>query len=328
MTIKFNNVYIKDTSTVAGLVEKRNPLKNYFDKTYDNYYMDDSIEYSEVKMQKDAIDILLKKTNLKKDDIDLFLGGDLQNQITASTHAHDNYNASFLGLYTACATSIEEILVAATFIDAKKINNALCITSSHNLAQEKQFRNPIEYGALKPITSTFTSTGAAAIILTNEKKDIKVTSGTIGKIYNSNIKDVNNMGAIMAIAAAETINEHLTNTKTKIDDYDLILTGDLGVVGSQILKDYYLEKYNDVLSNHNDCGIILYDIKKEKEVASGGSGPVCSALVNYSYIYKKLLKKEYKKVLLVATGALFNSTYVYQKKPILSIANAATLEVT
>lgn len=327
MTIKFNNVYINNTSTTAGLVEKRNPLKNYFDKTYNDYYMDkNSIEYSEVVMQKEALDILLKKEKLTKEKIDLFLGGDLQNQIAASCYTFDNFNAPFLGLYNACATSVEEQIIASTFIDNNKINNAICITSSHNLAQEKQFRNPIEYGALKPITATFTSTGAAAILLSNQKTNIKIDSATIGKIYNSQINDVNNMGAVMAIAAAETIHDHLEKTNTNIEDYDVILTGDLGITGSKILKDYYKEKYKKDLKNHNDCGVILYDITKEKEVTSGGSGPVCSALVNYSYVYKKLLNKEYKKVLLVATGALFNPTFVYQKYKILSIAHAVCWE--
>ena len=328
MTIDFKNVYVKNTATVAGPIEKRNPLKNYFDKTYNDYYMDKtSVEYSETKMQKDVIDILLKKENLTKDNIDLFIGGDLHNQIAASTYTFDDYNASFLGLYTACATSAEELIVASSFLDSKKANNILCTTSSHNLVSEKQFRNPIEYGALKPSTSTFTATGAATILLTNQKTNIKLTSGTIGRIFNPDISDPNNMGSIMALAAAETIYEHLKSTNTKISDYDAILTGDLGVTGSNILKDYYNEKYNEKLSNHKDCGVLLYDIKNETEVTNGGSGPVCSALVIYSYIYNKLIKKEYKKVLLVATGALFNPTFVYQKNPILSIANAVSLEV-
>lgn len=327
MTLHFDNVYVNNTSTVAGLVEARNPLGKYFDKTYEDYYMDKkSIEYSEVVMQKDALSIILEKEKLKKEDIDLFVGGDLQNQITASCYLFDDYKAPFLGLYSACSTSVEELIVASSFIDSKKIKNAICTTSSHNLAQEKQFRNPIEYGALKPSTFTFTATGAASILLSCEKSNVKLTAGTIGKVCNAEICDVNNMGAVMAMAAANTIHDYLEDTKTDISSYDAILTGDLGLVGSNILRDYYYDKYKVKLSNHKDCGVLLYDTEKEEEVTSGGSGPVCSALVNYSYIYKKLLNKEYKKVLLVATGALFNPNYVYQKRSILSIAHLVCLE--
>ena len=328
MTIKFNNVYIKNTALVAGKKEAEGPLNKYFDKTYDDYYIDgNSLEKSEVKMQKDAINILLDKEKIKSDDIDLIIGGDLSNQIATSSYAIRDYKVPFLGVFNACATSMEEIIIAGSLIDAKKIENAMCITSSHNLTAEKQFRNPIEYGAPKPLTATTTSTGAAAILLTNKKTDIKITYATIGKIVDLKINDVNNMGAAMAPAAADTIYRHLTNRKESISDYDLILTGDLGKYGSQILKDYMKEEYKISLNkNYNDCGVILYDMKKDKEITAGGSGPVCSCLVNYGYIYHMMLKNNLKKVLLVTTGALFSPTYIYQKETIPSIAHAVCIE--
>ena len=196
------------------------------------------------------------------------------------------------------------------------------------MSSEKQFRNPTEYGAPKPKTSTFTSTGGASVLLSNTKSKIKVESATIGKISDMGITDPFNMGAVMAPAAADTIYQHLKDTNRTPDYYDLILTGDLGMYGKEILIDYMHQEYNlDISNNYDDCGTMLYDLKEQKEVMSGGSGPVCSALVNYSYIFKKIEKGELKKVLFVATGALFSPTLVYQKQNILSTAHAVSLEM-
>ena len=173
MTLNFKNVYVNNTATVAGPLEKAGPLGKFFDKCYDDYYMDEkSLEKSEVILQKDSIDLLLKKVGLKKENIDVLLGGDLQNQITASSYAASDYNIPFLGLFSACATSMESIILASCLVDSNKVKNAICVTSSHNLAAEKQFRNPIEYGAPKPKTATFTATGAASIFLSNIKSNM------------------------------------------------------------------------------------------------------------------------------------------------------------
>lgn len=329
MTLKFDNVYVGDTSTVAGKIEIVGPLVKYFDKKYDDYYINSkSLEMSEVNLQKDSIDILLKKIGLKSSDIDLIIGGDLLNQITATSYGVSKYNIPFLGLYSACATSMESIIIASNMIDSKKCNNAICVTSSHNLTSEKQFRNPIEYGAPKPKTATFTSTGGASIFLTNQKTNIKVNSGTIGKIVDLEQTDPNNMGAVMAPAAADTIYNHLQNNNETVDDYDLILTGDLGIYGKEILKDYMKEVYKISLGkNYNDCGVMLYDLEKQNEITAGGSGPVCSALVNYGYIYQMMKIKKYKKVLFVTTGALFSPLFLYEKENILGIAHAVSMEV-
>ncbi len=330
MTFKFNNVYVENTATVTNLYEANGPLKKYFDKKYDDLYCGEkSIEKAEVRMLKDSIQILLKKTSLGKDDIDLVLAGDLTNQITSSTYASSFMNTPFLGLYNACATSMEAVIIGSSLIDGKKINNCICSTSSHNMTSEKQFRNPTEYGGPKPRTATFTATGGASIMLTNKKSDVRVECATIGRIVDFAQTDPNHMGAVMAPAAADTLVTHLQDTKRSIDDYDLILTGDLGFFGKQILTDYLKSEYNIVLNkkNYNDCGVMLYDLKRQKEVLAGGSGPVCSALVNYSYIYDMLKNKKLKRVLLITTGALFSPTSVFQKENILSIAHAVSLEV-
>lgn len=328
MTEKLNNVYIEDTALVAGPLEKEGPLKEYFDKTYDDYNLDESLELSEVKMNKDVLDIILKKTGKEEKDIDFIVSGDLSNQLCATSYALKDLNRPYLGVFSACATSMESIIIASRFIDKEKEEKrAICLTSSHNLTSEKQFRNPTEYGYTKPKTATFTSTGAGAVLLTNQKNKIKVTNYTIGTIKDLNQKDSNNMGAVMAPAAADTIFKHLTNLKITPDYYDLILTGDLGKYGKEILKDYMNQNYNIKLENYNDCGAMLYDMDKQKEITAGGSGPVCSALVNYGYIYSMLKEKNIKKVLLVTTGALFSPTFLFQKQNILSIAHAVSLEV-
>ena len=328
MTFKYNNVYVKDTSTVVGPYEKDGPLEKYFDKCYkDLYFGTKSWEKAEQKLVEESTSIILKKNKLKKEDIDLVIGGDLLNQITATSYGTNGIGKSFLGVYNACATSVEEIIIASSLIDSKRIKDALCITSSHNMTSEKQFRNPTEYGAPKPKTATFTATGAAALLLSEEKSKIKVESSTIGKIIDYDQKDVNNMGAVMAGAAAYTINKHLKDMKREPDYYDLILTGDLGIYGKQILIEYLKEEYKiDISKNYNDCGVMLYDLNRQEECLAGGSGPVCSALVNYSFIINKLKNKEFTKVLLVATGAMFSPTFVFQGQNILSIAHAVSLE--
>ena len=327
MTEKLNNVYVEETSLVAGPLEKEGSHNKFFDKTYNDYNLDKSFELSEVKMNKDVLDILKQKTNIENKDIDLVVGGDLLNQLCATSYAIKDLNRPYLGVFSACATSVESMIIASKFIDKEKeVKRAICLTSSHNLAEEKQFRNPTEYGYTKPKTATFTSTGAAAILLTNKKTNVKVTNYTIGTIQDLNQKDPNNMGAVMAPAAADTIYKHLTNLKITPKYYDLILTGDLGIYGKEILKEYMEKEYNLTLNNYDDCGAMLYDMKKQKEITAGGSGPVCSCLVNYGYIYNMLKQKKLKRVLLVTTGALFSPTFTFQKQNILSIAHAISLE--
>ncbi|MBQ8681547.1 MAG: stage V sporulation protein AD [Bacilli bacterium] len=329
MTITYKNVYINNASTIAGIYEANGPLKEYFDKTYtkDLYFGETSWEHAEIKLLKDSIDLLLKKTKFKETDINLLISGDLQNQIASSDYMAREYNIPFLGIYNACATSSEGLIIASTFIDSKKVNNCIVSTVSHNTSAEKQYRNPVEYGTPKPETATFTVTGAASILLTNEKTNIRIESATIGKTIDKGTKDVNHMGAVMAPAAADTIYRHLTDMNRNPDYYDLILTGDLGKYGKNILINYMKEVYNlDISSNYDDCGTIIYDTDKQP-VLAGGSGPACSALVNYSYILTKMHEKKLKKVLIVPTGALFSPTMYFQKESLPAIAHAVSLEV-
>lgn len=329
MTTKYKNVYIEDTYTICGNYENDGPLSKYFDKKYekDLYFGEKSWEKAEVHLLKEACSNLLKKNKLKEKDIDLLISGDLQNQIAASDYMARDFDIPFLGIFEACSTSSEGLIIGSNFIEGLDYKKVLVTTSSHNMTAEKQFRNPTEYGTPKPKTATFTATGAVSVLLSNRKSKVKIESSTIGKVVDMGITDVNNMGAVMAPAAGDVIYNHLKDTKREVSYYDLILTGDLGIYGKNILKDYMMTKYNIELSdNYNDCGVMLYDLDKQP-VLAGGSGPVCSALVNFGYIYKEMLKGKYKKVLIVPTGAIFSPTFTFQKESIPAIANCVSLEV-
>ena len=328
MTFKYGNVYVNNYSTIAGPYEKKGPLGKRFDKVIDDFYFNEkSFEMAEARLMEESVEILLKKSRKKASDVDLIISGDLLNQLTASSYGLRKFKIPHLGIYSACSTSTEGILIASNFIDSMRIKNAIVSVSSHNLASEKQFRNPIEYGAPRPKTATFTTTGGSSILLSSNKSKIRVESATVGKICDMGVTDANNMGAVMAIAAGNTIKEHLKDTKRDINYYDLIITGDLGVYGKEILKDYMIDEYGIELSNnYEDSGTMIFDLNKQKDALAGGSGPACSPLVNYSYIFPLIEKGILKHVLIVATGALFSSTFVFQKNSIPSISHAISLE--
>lgn len=327
MTFNYKNVYINETGTVAGPYEKKGPFNTYYDKTYEDFYMGKPTwEQAESKLIEDSVDILLSKLGKTKFDVDIHISGDLLNQIVASNYAATSLGIPFLGVYSACATSMEGIIIGSNMVESGTVKNCICSASSHNNAAEKQFRYPVEYGGPKPKTTTFTATGAASCYLTYNKSGIKVDSGTVGTVKDMGITDVYHMGAVMAPAAADTIYQHLMDTKREIGYYDLILTGDLGIYGKEILKEYMQIEYNMNLKNYEDSACLIYN-PDNKEHYAGGSGPSCLPLVSYSYIFDKMRKGEYKRVLLVATGALMSPTMVNQKLSIPSIAHAVSLEV-
>lgn len=328
MTFQFRNVYLNEVATVVGPYEKKGPLGKYFNRCYTDLYCGAKTwEQAEAKLLNESMKLAIENNHLKKEDIDLIISGDLLNQVSSSCYAVNDLGRPFFGVYSACSTNVEAIIMGASLISSKFISKCMCSVSSHNMSSEKQFRNPTEYGAPKPKTATFTSTGGASAILSNTKSSIKVESGTIGKVVDLAQTNPLDMGAVMAGAAADTINTHLKDTGRDASYYDLIVTGDLGLYGKEILKDFMMSEYHvDLGKNYNDCGVILYDLKKQKEILAGGSGPVCSALVLYTYIINEMKKKKLKRVLMVATGALFNPNFVFQKENILSIAHAVSLE--
>ena len=327
MTFKYDNVFINSSSTTAGKYEANGPFGSLFDKTYNDFYIGcNNWESAEEKMNMDSLQILFKKINKKNTDIDLFISGSLLNQIIPSNYIASKLKIPYLGIYSACATSVEGLIIASNFIESKQIKNSIVTTSSHNNAAEKQFRYPVEYGGVKPKTTTFTTTGSASIYLSNVKSNIKVESSTIGRVIDMGVTDVFNMGAVMAPSCADTIYRHLIDTKRDVNYYDLILSGDLGIYGKDILKDYMNKEYGINLTNYDDSASMIFDIKKQ-DVYAGGSGPVCLPLVTYTYIFDLMKKKKLKKVLLVATGSLHSVQSVNEKMTIPAIAHAISLEV-
>lgn len=326
-SIIFNNVYIIGSSTVAGLIEKQGPLGMYFDITYDDLYCGcKTFEQAEQKMLKEAIEVVFRKTKVRDKEIDIMFGGDLLNQITSSTYVSRDYCIPLVGTFGACSSSMLTLALASSYVEAGFAKKAMAFTSSHNATAERQFRYPLEYGIQKPETTTYTATGAGAIIVGKDKSDIKVTSATIGEVTDYEFNDPNNMGVAMAPAAYKTLKQHFKDLNREPNYYDLILTGDLSAYGKRIILELF-KKENIELSNYNDCGLLLYDREKQN-VFAGGSGCACCALTTYGYILDKMRKKELKKVLIVATGALLSPTMIQQKESIPCIAHAISLEVS
>ncbi len=316
VSFKYKDVYINEFYSVAGIYENNGILKNVNRYLNDFYDKEKTIEDCEIKMQKEVLNNLVNKKT------ELIVGGDLMNQMTATNSSVSNNDISFLGVYSACATFSESIISLANLIQSKGVKEGICITSSHNLSSEKQFRFPIEYGAQKPSYSTFTCTGSVGAILSRYPSNIKVIASTLGSVVDMGIKDANNMGAVMTPAALKTLIEHLDYTNTTVKDYDLILTGDLGKYGEELFKALLKKEYGINIKNYFDAGAMIY--KEEQEKFSGGSGPVCLPLVLFNYV---LQYKKYKKILVIATGSLHSPMLVNQKHSIPSIAHLVSLEV-
>ncbi len=321
-SMKFKEVYIKGTGNVVGVKEGKSPLKDYFDVLLDDdYFGEKSWEKAESKMLKVAIETALKKSGLKPDDIDFAFSGDLLNQCIGSHYAMRDIKIPFLGLYGACSTMVESMLIGSVTIDGGFAKNVTCSTSSHFCSAEKQFRFPLDYGGQRPPSSQWTVTGSGSAVLTSEKTEIKIESATAGKIVDLGISDLNNMGAAMAPAAYDTIKRHFEDLGVGIDYYDRIYTGDLGIIGSDILLDMLNQSGIDAYQKHRDCGKLIYDTKTN-DVHSGGSGCGCIASVFTGKVYKDLLDGKIKRVLVVGTGALMNSSIVGQGETIPVIAHA------
>jgi len=310
----FKDIYINDWFSIVGPIEGKSNLKKYNLVMDDYYYGEKTFEKAEVKMQNVVLNYLLKSHKP-----DLIIGSDLMNQMVITNLSLKDRNIPYIGLYSACASSVGGIINLASLIDNKKIKEGLYITSSHNLNAEKQFRFPVEYGAPKPKRCTFTATGSIGITISKKESRVKVLNGTTGCVVDSYVKDVFNIGAVMAPSAVDTFLRHLEATKTKPDDYDLILTGDLGDVGAKIFTEL-LNKKSIKLKNYIDAGTLIY----HNEEYSGASGPVVLPLVFFNNI---VYNKKYKKILLLATGSLHSPVLVNQKNTIPAITHALTIEV-
>jgi len=317
---------IKGVSLV-GNKEGEGPLKAYFDFIEkDDKMGEKSFEKAERKMLVKTLTECIKKSGVERKDIDLYVGGDLMNQLVSSNYAASEIEIPFLGLYNACATMAESYIIGSTFLEARGAKNVLCATGSHFSTAERQYRYPLEFGNQRQSYAQWTVTGmGASLISTNHKSHVKITRYCIGKVTDFGISDIANMGAAMAPAAMETLVAFFEDTKTTEKDYDLIATGDLGKLGSDILKDLMLQKGYDLDTHYIDCGHMIYSI--DQDTLQGGSGAGCSASVFNSYILQKLEEKKFKKVLLISTGALMSTTTNQQGDTIPCIAHLVMMEV-
>lgn len=314
------------TTSVVGPKEGDGPLKDYFDIILeDDLNGQESYEKAESSMMYKAVKETIRKGNIKDKDINYFVAGDLLNQTAASTFAARDIDIPFLGLYGACSTMSESLSVAAMLIDGGFADYVVAATSSHFSSAERQFRFPLEMGNQRPPTSQWTVTGSGAMLLAKEGDFPYATYVTIGKIKDYGQSDPNDMGSAMAPAAVDTIKQHLIDTGRKPEDYDLIVTGDLGKLGKKITIELLKEYEYDISKNYIDCGDEIFD-KERQRVNCGGSGCGCSAVVSCGYIYKNLLKGNLKKVLIVSTGALMSTTTSLQGESIPGIAHAVAIE--
>ena len=325
-TIKFTlPPKIIGSYSIVGPKEGLSPFATYFDYILKNdSFNEKSYEIAERKMLEQAITGATDKANLLATDIDILLSGDLLNQIISASFSARQLQTSFIGMFGACSTMTESLAVGACLIDGECANTVACATCSHFSTAERQFRFPLELGNQRPPTAQWTVTGAGCSILSREGKGHNITHATFGKVIDYGINDMNNMGGAMAPAAADTLKNLFNDTKTTPQDYDLIVTGDLGKLGSEILIDLLEKEGFKLSSNYCDCGQMIFS--NTQKAFMGGSGCGCSASIISSYIMSKLDSKEYKKVILMSTGALLSTTSTQQGETIPGIAHAVVVE--
>ncbi len=311
---------------VVGKKEGQGPLAKYFDYvSSDDYFGQKSWEKAERSMQEQALANALEHAGKSDEDLDFLLAGDLLNQCISSAFAARAQKIPFLGLYGACSTMGESLLLAAMLVDAGFGSLAAAVTSSHFCTAERQYRAPLEYGGQRPPTAQWTVTGSGCVILSSHGSGPKITHATVGKIVDKGICDANNMGAAMAPAAYDTIRTHFQDTGRSPKDYDLIVTGDLGKLGHEIVSDFFA-KDGIKMSNYADCGLLIYDLKKQ-DVHCGGSGCGCAATVLTGYLLPLMEQGKYKRILFCPTGALLSPTSTQQGESIPSICHAVSIEM-
>lgn len=321
-----NSPMVISSSSVAGPKECSGIIGSYVDIALDDdMFGETTFEKAECKMLSTVIDGTIKNANLNREQVDVLFSGDLLNQIISASFAARDFNIPFLGVYSACSTMSESIFLAAAMVNAGYCQTAVAATGSHFASAERQYRYPLEQGTTRPPQSQWTVTGAGACLISGSGEGVKVVNGTMGKVVDFGVTDVNNMGAAMAPACADTLITHFRDTDTEPDDYDLILSGDLGALGSRILKDLCWEKGFDVSQKHVDCGEIIYKVIEDE--FQGGSGAGCSAVVLNSYVLARMRQFKFRRVLFAATGALLSTVSSGQGESIPCISHAVQLEI-
>lgn len=325
-TIFFENTpRIIGTGTIAGPKECAGVVGKFVDTALaDDRFGESTYEKAECKMLSFAISQAIKNAGLTETDVDMLIAGDLLNQIISASFAARDFSFPFLGVYGACSTMAESMAIASAFVNAGYYKRIVTATGSHFSSAERQYRYPLELGNTRPPQSQWTVTGAGGCVIADSGSNIAITSATFGKVVDFGITDVNNMGSAMAPACAHTVLAHLRNTGRSADYYDLIVTGDLGALGSRIVKDLLWEKGIDIQNNHVDCGEIVYNVIEDE--FQGGSGAGCSAVVFHSYLMDKIRKGNLNRVLFVATGALLSTVSSGQGESIPCIAHAVAIE--
>lgn len=327
-TVKFDAPpTIVQTASIVGPKEADGPLASYFDNCLeDEFWGENSWEKAESKIIKETVNTVVSKSGLPSDKIDYCFAGDLLNQCISSSFGLRELNIPFFGIFGACSTFVEALMLGAIFTESGAGENVICAASSHFCSAEKQFRFPLELGNQRPQSAQWTVTGSGAAIVSKNGTGPYITHITPGKIVDMGIKDANNMGAAMAGAAEDTLVSHFKDTGRKPSYYDAIFTGDLGHIGKDILIDLASSKGYNIRANYNDCGVLMFD-KEKQDTHSGGSGCGCIATVFSGYVYQMLQEQKYKKVLMIATGALMNSTSSQQGESIPGIAHAISIEI-
>lgn len=321
--IKINKpVYIAGTAAIVGKREHEGPLGADFDMHDDSEKFGmDTWEKAESEMQRRALTLALANAGMGGKSPDAVFAGDLMNQCTSSAYGLMDFQAPYFGLYGACSTFAESLMLSALMVNAEYFNACAAVTSSHFCTAERQFRFPLEYGGQRTPTAQRTATASgAAVVSSDSASDIKISEVLPGRIIDKGITDINNMGAAMAPAAIDTLTRYFSDTGSSPDDFDMILTGDLGREGHGIVCDIMLSEGKDLRSVYNDCGLLLYNIESQ-DMHAGGSGCGCSAAVIAGHIMKRMRAGELHNVLYLATGALMSPGSVFQGLSIPAIAH-------
>ena len=325
-------VYILNSASVVGTKEGQGPLGLLFDKVgRDDMFGCKTWEEAESALQKEAVGLALEKAGLRPEDISYIFAGDLLGQSMATSFGISSYQIPLLGVYGACSTCGESLALGAMSIAGGFADKVACVTSSHFASAEKEFRFPLDYGSQRPLSATWTVTGSGAFVLTDEpegggrKARAQISAMTVGKVVDYGLKDSMNMGACMAPAAASTLEQHFTDFAGQPEEYDKIITGDLGKVGQRVLIDLLRKQGYDISEQHMDCGLEIYDAASQ-DTHAGGSGCGCSAVTLSAYILKQLEEGNWKKVLFMPTGALLSKTSFNEGMSVPGIAHAVVVE--
>lgn len=321
-TAKIDNAHIVSLGAIVGEKEGKGPLAEHFDIVLpDNEWNEKTWEKTESKMQREAVKLAAKKREIELSCIDRIYGGDLLNQCISAGFGLRELDIPFYGIYGACSTMIEGLSLAAQTVDGGFCDMAAAVTSSHFCTAERQYRNPLEYGGQRTPSAQWTVTGAGAAVVSRDVGCIGITHITTGKIVDMGIKDANNMGGAMAPAAYDTLKAHFNELEISPSEYDLIVTGDLGTIGSEILVELLKKDGIDISKNYKDCGCMIYNIE-EQDVHAGASGCGCIASVLCGYLLPEIEKGNIKSLLAVGTGALLSQISSLQGESVPGVAHA------